>query len=34
MFNTKLGNNMKKKISFENKNLYGNNMIKIKNFIQ
>ena len=34
MFNTKLGNSLTKKISFENKNLYGNNMIKIKNFIQ
>jgi hypothetical protein len=34
MFNTKLGNSLTKKISFENKNLYGNNKIKIKNFIQ
>jgi hypothetical protein len=34
MFNPKLGNSLTKKISFENKNLYGNNMIKIKNFIQ
>ena len=34
MFNTKLGNSLTKKISFENNNLYGNNKIKIKNFIQ
>jgi hypothetical protein len=34
MFNPKLGNSLTKKISFENNNLYGNNKIKIKNFIQ
>ena len=34
MFNTKLGNSLTKKISFENNNLFGNNKIKIKNFIQ
>ena len=34
MFNTKLGNSLTKKISFENNNLYGNNKLKIKNFIQ
>ena len=34
MFNTKLGNSLTKKISFENNNVYGNNKLKIKNFIQ
>jgi hypothetical protein len=34
MFNPKLGNSLTKKISFVNNNLYGNNKIKIKYFIQ
>ena len=34
MFNKKLGNSLTKKISFENNNVYGNNKLKIKNFIQ